>query len=342
MCNYTHFFLIFSAANDSSFDLEHLQNDDFWQKGIFLGRGTFNVYLFTHVKTGVKIAVKEVTFDPQDKVSVKHQQALKKEIEHLMKLSHNRIIKYLGCNEDKQNYVMSLCLEYIADGTLSELLHNKGPLDLLTTITFTQQILEGVEYLHKLCIIHRDIKGRNILVNLSSKSIKLADFGISKQLETLSSTHGATTSIFTIKYTAPEVFVKKNYGIKVDIWSVGCTVVEMLTAFPPWNECTEVEVIKNLTNGVYPAYDIPNMCNEMKNFLYHCFQVDPKKRLSAKQLKTSKLFALDGSQETNFKILPSELLPTTESRKLLYSELLPEERQELLVPNVSLTTHKVR
>ena len=287
-------------------DLKHLHNLKYWKRGRLLGRGSFaEVRLYTHTGTQLVIAVKEVKFDPSDTSSIAHMEALTNEINHLTNLSHNRIVTFLGSLTDNEEYILSVCLEFTPGGSLFTLLKKDGKLNLRTTIQYTRQILEGVSYLHQQRVIHRDIKGKNILIK-NFNNIKLADFGISKQIETLSQTHGANTSkIGTIQWMAPEVITGKEYGLKVDLWSVGCTVVEMLTTHPPWNELVDTIIIKNVCDGLYPIYSLPDIRHEVKDFLHQCFQKNPARRPSAEELLRANLCKLSIAGEIRYDTLKS-------------------------------------
>ena len=274
-------------------DLEHIQNSQYWTKGSLLGRGRFaDVYLYTRNTTHFAIAVKEVKFDPNNKNASHEMKALSNEISIYETVSHERIMTYLGSQTDNSNHVVFICLEYLPGGSLYSQLQEKGPLDLNATVKNTRQILEGVAYLHQQKIIHRDIKGQNVLIDIRN-NVKLADFGISKQLETLSSTQGAKTEgVGTFNWMAPEIICGQEYGFKVDIWSIGCTIVEMLTTNPPWRNLTNFAIINKISNKEYPTYDIPKSCDEVEDLLRQCFQTDPKYRPSAKELLTTKVFRL--------------------------------------------------
>ena len=266
-------------------DIEHLHDLNYWRREYVLGRGDISdVFLYTSVKSQQAIAVKEVKFDPSDRMYANDMRALINEINLLKLLSHDRIVTYVGCYLDNDNYTASICMEYMSGGSLKQLIRKYGPLDYDRVRKYTRQILEGVDYLHKQRIIHRDIKGTNILLD-GLNNIKLADFATSKQLESFSSTHGAhTASVGSFRWMAPEVISGKEYGFKVDIWSIGCIVVEMLTSRPPWDEFKEMHVLVKLHEGKPPTYKLLEQHNDIESFLRHCFQIEPANRPSAREL----------------------------------------------------------
>ena len=276
-------------------DLDQLHDSRVWKKGSLLGRGDCGeVYLYNHLNRKLIIAVKEAAYSVSNQSSASNKMnELKNEISLLEKLSHDRIVTYLASCFDNENKILSVCLEYVAGGSLNTLLQNKGPLTYTIAIKYTQQILEGVIYLHKHRIIHRDIKGENILIT-QLNNIKLADFGLSKQLETLSSTCDENYDMFlesrAIMWTAPEIICKQNYGLNVDIWSVGCTIVEMLTTHPPWHYLKNSIIIEKIKNKEYPAYELHESGSVVENILHQCFQLDPEKRPSAENMHQTVLF----------------------------------------------------
>jgi serine/threonine protein kinase len=144
---------------------------------------------------------------------------------------------------------------------------------------FTRQIVEGVAYLHAMGIIHRDIKGANVLVTEHGVP-KLADFGCSKQLPQITTTslEESLRSIRgSIPWMAPEVVKQTGHGFKADIWSIGATVIEMATGKHPWPASTNslsamYAIATTKTSPPIPAH----LSTEAKEFLQRCFCIDPE------------------------------------------------------------------
>ena len=95
--------------------------------------------------------------------------------------------------------------------------------------------MEGLEYLHAHDVVHRDIKGANVLVDCNG-ICKLADFGGAKKIYSAANKEQYTSLRGTPYWMAPEVIKQTGHGRKADIWSVGCTVIEMATGKPPWSQ----------------------------------------------------------------------------------------------------------
>ena len=263
---------------------ELLHNANYWQKMRILGRGNFTeVSLYNHLATGEKVAVKEVKHDPSDGQTLKNMLLLQGEVEKHKILSHARIVKYLGCTLNIENYTLSVFLEYMSGESIHKCLQNDGRFSERDAKKYTRQMLEGVAFLHKRLIVHRQIRGANVLKD-KNDDIKLSDFGLSKHLET-PSRGGKTKYTDSYCWQAPELICDVEYGVKVDIWSVGCTMIEMLTTNPPWYPSDTVKTVSAIKNKMYPVYTLPEFTsNEIKNFLLECFIIEPRTRPSAEQL----------------------------------------------------------
>ncbi|KDR84893.1 hypothetical protein GALMADRAFT_217973 [Galerina marginata CBS 339.88] len=262
-----------------------------WVRGELIGKGTYGrVYLALNATTGEMIAVKQVELpqtlsDKNDSRQHTVVQALKMESETLRDLDHPHIVQYLGFEETPAN--LSIFLEYVPGGSVGSCLHKHGKFDDNVTRSFTAQILSGLEYLHSKGILHRDLKADNILVEMSG-TCKISDFGISKRTEDL---HGGAFTAMqgTVFWMAPEVIntQKKGYNFKIDIWSVGCVVLEMWQGMRPWMGEEMVAVMFKLYQSKQPP-PVPDdvvLSEEADDFRRKCFAINPEERPSAAELR---------------------------------------------------------
>lgn len=253
-----------------------------WQKGKLLGRGTYgSVYEATNRETGSLCALKEVDVIPDDTKSSECIRQLEQEIKILRNLEHPNIVQYLGSEvvEDK----FCIYLEHVHPGSISKYVRERGGAVTESVVrNFTRHILSGLAYLHSKKTVHRDIKGANLLVD-SSGVVKLADFGLAKHL----SPHVIDLSLKgTPHWMAPEVLqaamrkdANPEHTYTMDIWSLGCTVIEMVTGKPPWSEFSAVQAMFNVLHRSPPLPE--TLSSEGKDFLNRCLQRNPEKRSSA-------------------------------------------------------------
>jgi len=274
-----------------------------WTRGQLLGRGAFgNVYMGM-TDAGELIAVKQIPCLHSD-VEDEEDEALRnlqKEIDVMKQLHHPNIVRYLGTEHDLESNMMHIFIEYVPGGSISSLLAKMGFFPEAVVRVYTEQILRGLAYLHRNHIIHRDVKGANILVGQNSR-VKLADFGCSKQLGGLTVNQSAQnkTVTGTPYWMAPEVMLSKGHGRSADIWSLGCTVIEMATGRPPFSELEFTQVMWRLSQSPEPPDFPPHLSPECQDFLTQCFRRDPKDRPSASTLLSHPFIlseSLDGSDE---------------------------------------------
>lgn len=174
-------------------------------------------------------------------------------------------------------------MEYLPGGSVHDHIKQHGALNESLTRKYTRQILEGVSFLHTALIVHRDIKGANILRDLRG-NVKLADFGASKRLQTIRSKTGFRSVHGTPYWMAPEVINGEGYGRKADIWSLGCTVVEMLTTKPPWSEFEPMAALfKIATQLTEPALPI-DLSEDAREFIQSTLIKNSRQRPSADEL----------------------------------------------------------
>ena len=250
-----------------------------------LGRGSYGSVFMGMLPDGRLVAVKEVEISRKHK---KEQLAqVKKEVNVLRTLEHPNIIRYFGAHATGRT--MRVFMEFAVGGSLTSLVRKFESLSEPLAKQYTHQILCGLEYLHAQHVVHRDIKGENILIDGQGVA-KLADFGCSKGLSDIAnkSREGCASLVGSPYWMAPEVIRNEAYGTKADIWSVGCTVVEVLNGGnPPWHEKFD-----NIYTAMYfigTTTDLPSNIPETvsdtyKHFLARCFDRDVSTRASASEL----------------------------------------------------------
>uniref|UniRef100_F6H8Z9 Protein kinase domain-containing protein n=1 Tax=Vitis vinifera TaxID=29760 RepID=F6H8Z9_VITVI len=283
---------------------------------------------------GFFFAVKEVSLLDQGGKGKQSIYQLEQEISLLSQLEHENIVRYYGTNKDDSK--LYIFLELVTKGSLLSL-YQKYHLQESQASVYTKQILNGLKYLHEQNVVHRDIKCANILVDVHG-SVKIADFGLAKatKLNDVKSCrgtpfwmapevvnwknegYGLATDIWslgctvlemltrrppyshlegatklndvksfkgTLRWMAPEVFNQKNegYGLAVNIWSLGCTVLEMLTCRPPYSNMEDGQVISKIYRSEPP--DVPDsFSSDARDFILKCLQVNPSDRPTAGEL----------------------------------------------------------
>ena len=250
-----------------------------WFKGQLIGKGTYGrVYLGMNATTGEFLAVKEVEVNPKaaqgDKQKIKEMvAALDGEIDTMQHLDHVNIVQYLGC--ERKETSISIFLEYISGGSIGSCLRKHGKFEETVVASFTRQILSGLSYLHREGILHRDLKADNILLDLDG-TCKISDFGISKKSDNIYGNDKSNNMQGSVFWMAPEVIRSQGegYSAKVDIWSLGCVVVEMFAGKRPWAKEEAVGAIYKIANGERPPDpEDAEIGPAAVAFMADCFQV---------------------------------------------------------------------
>jgi mitogen-activated protein kinase kinase kinase len=284
--------------------LDFLAGDNFnnknWMKGSLIGEGSFgSVFLALHSVTGELMAVKQVELPSAtkgtefDKRKNSMVNALKHEIGLLQGLHHPNIVQYLGTSTDDQ--YLNIFLEYVPGGSIATMLRQYNTFQEPLIKNFVRQILAGLSYLHSRDIIHRDIKGANILVD-NKGGVKISDFGISKRVEasamlgTSAKLDGKAGHLHrpslqgSVYWMAPEVVRQTAHTKKADIWSLGCLVVEMFIGAHPFPNCSQLQAIFAIGSNQARPPPPEDASPEAKAFLDVTFEVDYEKRPHADEL----------------------------------------------------------
>ena len=282
--------------------------------GELIGSGaTSRVHKAVDQRTGSICAVKEI---PLRGVPVEQLERITSEVELLSRLEHANIVKYEGAvRVEECLYIM---LEYAENGSLARTVHPSrfGAFPESLCAVYVAQVLRGLAYLHSQGVVHRDIKGANILTTKEGV-VKLADFGVATKGgrasgDGLSGVFGAEgrsegsdgdasdgrgigdgtraevegegdEALGTPYWMAPEVIEMRSVTAAADIWSVGCTIIELLTSNPPYFDLDPMPALFRIVRDEHPP--LPTGISEaLRDFLLLCFKRDPKDRPSAEEL----------------------------------------------------------
>lgn len=251
-------------------------------RGQLIGKGTYGrVYLGMNADNGEVLAVKQVEINARlagsDRDRIKEMvAALDQEIDTMQHLEHPNIVQYLGCERGEMS--ISIYLEYISGGSVGSCLRKHGKFEESVVKSLTRQTLDGLAYLHDMGILHRDLKADNILLDLDG-TCKISDFGISKKTDDIYGNDSSNSMQGSVFWMAPEVIQSQGqgYSAKVDIWSLGCVVLEMFAGRRPWSKEEAIGAIFKLgsLNQAPPIPDDVSMSISPAAlaFMYDCFTV---------------------------------------------------------------------
>ncbi|KAM5474946.1 Suppressor of Sensor Kinase (SLN1) [Microsporum ferrugineum] len=277
-----------------------------WQQGQFIGGGTSgSVYAAIDLDTSYLMAVKEIRLQEPSVIPGAAQQ-IRDEMGVLEVLDHPNIVSYHGIEVHRDK--VYIFMEYCSGGSLATLLEHGRIEDEMVIMVYALQMLEGLAYLHQAGIVHRDIKPANILLDHNGV-IKYVDFGaamvIARQGKTLAAMDHYKDPALANKdqrknqksvtgtpmYMSPELVrgetshSSSRHG-SMDIWSLGCVILEMATGMRPWSGIdNEWAIMYKIAQGNQPHLPSKGELSELGiDFIRQCFEPDPAKRPSAVEL----------------------------------------------------------
>ncbi|CDW53997.1 mitogen activated protein kinase kinase kinase [Trichuris trichiura] len=252
-----------------------------------VGSGTYgDVFKARHLDSGELAAIKVIKLEQGDDFSV-----IQQEIVMMKECKHPNIIAYY--NSYLRRDKLWIVMEYCSGGSLQDIYHLTGPLQEQQIAFVCRETLKGLQYLHSMGKIHRDVKGANILLT-DNGGVKLADFGVAAQITATISKR--RSFIGTPYWMAPEVAAverKGGYNQLCDVWAVGITAIELAEMQPPLFDLHPMRVLVLMSK---PSYKPPVLRDKLKwspafhDFVKQTLTKNPKKRPTPEKLLTYSTF----------------------------------------------------
>lgn len=220
-------------------------------------------------------------------------ETITEEIIMMTKLNHPNVVRIMGATRHGCHF--NMFVEWMPGGSISYLLGMYGAFSENVITSYILQILRGLAYLHDNHVLHRDLKGANLLVDSTGQRLRIGDFGAAARLASQTTGAGEFQGqlLGTIAFMAPEVLRGENYGRACDVWSVGCVIIEMATTKPPWNAkdiSNHLALIFKIATSMQPPPIPDNLSPPIRDVLLRCLEQKKMERPTAKELLVHPLF----------------------------------------------------
>ncbi|MQM23269.1 hypothetical protein Taro_056332 [Colocasia esculenta] len=284
-----------------------------WIRGGCIGRGSFGSVSLAHDRSSGRVfAVKSVKLgsiaSPARFPGSSAVEALENEIRILRSLSSPYVVSYIGEEttvEPGAEVHRNLLMEFVPGGTVAGLAarcrEKGGAMEETTVRSYARCVTRALEYLHGTGVVHGDIKGRNVLASTTPGEAKVADFGSARRIHGgggdwedtcvgvgSEAAAGMDHPRGTPLWMAPEVVRGEPTSPASDVWSLGCTVIEMVTGRAPWSECAHQDaghlLLRIALGEALPEFPVHELSKSGRDFLDKCLRRDPAERWSCVQL----------------------------------------------------------
>lgn len=247
-----------------------------YQLGNCIGKGQYGiVFRALQLASGQFAAVKRVNVEG---VPAREVNQFMREVELLRRLSHPGIVQYIGMSRSEKS--LDIVLEYVEGGSLLSALKSFGPFNERLAAEYCARILDSLCYLHGQEVVHCDLKAANILTTKTG-NVKLTDFGVSLNMRAMDTSRNKVAG--SPNWMAPEVIELKGITPFADIWSLGCTAIELVTGRPPFADLdNSLAVMYQVVEGEMPTS--AGLSDDLNDFLRLCFRKTPSERPSAVEL----------------------------------------------------------
>ncbi|XP_011099785.1 serine/threonine-protein kinase ATG1t isoform X1 [Sesamum indicum] len=267
---------------------ENFENSNFQEQSLGdyvlrskLGESSLStVWRAEHRTTGEVVALKQI---PLAKLTRHLRNCLDCELTFLSSVNHPNIIRLLDFFEYEGSII--LALEFCAGGNLASYIQHHGRVQECVAKRFMQQLGAGLKVLKQNHIVHRDLKPENILLSCSDCNpiLKIADFGLSR---ILLPDESAETVCGSPLYMAPEILQFQRYDEKVDMWSVGAILFELLNGYPPFHGRSSVQLLQNIkasTSLPFCHLILPHLHPDCIDLCSRLLSINPDDRLSSEE-----------------------------------------------------------